>query len=270
MMERQFRRIYRGVYVPPDVTLVPMVKFHGAIKRAGPGAAISGMSAAILHGSRWFDDEFEVEICRNAMGQGRNRGGLRVIRCTLDPGDLTEVNGLPVTTVIRTAYDIGRRPPEWRALGHLDDLVRATGLDVGELWRYIVRHPDMRGVRQIRGLVAHIDPVSESPPESWLRLLIVRDGLPQPESQISLFDDNGHEYARFDLGYRKYRIGIEFDGEEFHSTRDQRAHDESRDARARRAGWEILRVRSGRLREDPSGIADDLRGLMYERGFGRD
>ncbi|HEY9312623.1 hypothetical protein [Williamsia sp.] len=95
-----------------------------------------------------------------------------MVRSDLAPADVTTIDGIPVLSVLRTAYDLGRRPPEWRALGHLDDLLKATGLEVRDLWRYIVEHPGMRGIRQIRGLIPHIDTKSESPPESWLRLLI--------------------------------------------------------------------------------------------------
>lgn len=42
--------------------------------------------------------------------------------------------------------------------------------------------------------------------------------------------DDSRIYARIDLGYEKYQIAIEYDGEDFHSTPEQRAHDAARDA----------------------------------------
>lgn len=238
-----------------------------ALKRAGPGAVISGLSAAILHGIAWFDDDFEVEVCRPATGQGRNRGGIKVVRADLGPGDVTTVDGIPVLSAVRTAYDLGRRTPEWRALGHLDDLMKATGLEVSDLLAYVVAHPAKRGVCQIRGLISHIDTNAESPPESWLRLLMIRGDLPKPEAQIALHDRTGHEFARFDLGYRKYRIGVDYDGEEFHSTAQQRAHDEARDAKAGVMGWVIIRVRAEQLRKDPQDVVDEIWKHLRDRGY---
>ncbi len=264
---RASRRLYRGVHVPPDADIDPGWQMRSALKRAGPGAVISGVTAAILHGIAWYDQDFEVEVCRQATGQGRNRGGIKVVRADLGPGDVTTIDGIPVLSAVRTAYDLGRRPPEWKALGHLDDLMKATGLESSDLWAYIVAHPAKRGVCQIRGLIPHIDTKSESPPESWLRLMMIRGKLPKPESQISLYDPSGHEFARLDLGYRKYRVGIDYDGQEFHSTEWQRAHDEARDAKANKIGWAIIRVRAEQLREDPQEVVNEIWKYLWDRGY---
>lgn len=262
-----FRKLYRGVHVPPDANVDPVWRMRGALKRAGGGAVIAGISAAILHGIAWYEDDFVVEVCRNAKGQGRNRGGINVVRSELEPDDVTVIEGLPVLSAVRTAYDLGRRRPEWRALGHLDDLLGAAGVESRVLWHYVTAHPDTRGVRQIRDLIQYVDTKSESPPESWLRLCLIRGGLPKPESQIALHDTSGQECARLDLGYRRYQIGVEFDGEEFHSNAEQRAHDNSRDAKARRLGWEIVRVRRHDLREDADEIVRRVEKLLWERGY---
>lgn len=188
------------------------------------------------------------------------------MRTDLSLDDVMVIDGRSATTPVRTAYDLGRRPPQWRALGHLDDLVKATDLDVGVLWRYVVEHPGTRGIRQIRELVPHINPLSESPPESWLRLLIVEGGLPRPEAQISVLDDRGHEFARMDLGYRRLKIGIEFDGIEFHETAEQRAHDAARDARLQRMGWVIVRVTGDRMRNESNELLDAIDPHLRDRG----
>jgi hypothetical protein len=98
------------------------------------------------------------------------------------------------------------------------------------LHTYADEHNGHRGIRQLRLLIPLIDGLSESPPESWLRLLTIRADLPTPELQIRVADKTGRIYARIDLGYEKYQIAIEYDGEDFHSTPEQRAHDAARDA----------------------------------------
>jgi hypothetical protein len=258
--------MHRGVRISPAKKLGPLEGIQAAVLRAGPGAVVFGLSAAFLHGVTWYDDESPIEICRNSAGQGRHRGGVRVHRSDLAPADVTTIDGLRVTTPIRTAYDLGRRPPRWRALGHLDDLVKSTGLDVKALWRYVAAHPDTRGIRQIRALIPHIDPASESPPESWMRLLIVEGGLPRPESQIAVHDSDGVEFARLDLGYRRFKLGIEFDGVEFHSSIEQKLHDEQRDRRLARLGWTIIRVTAERLREYPQDLVDEIETALRACG----
>jgi len=266
MMERNYRRLHRGVRIHSTKTLGPLDMIDAALLRAGPSAALSGLSAAFLHGMKWYDDDSPVEISRPPTGQGRCRGGIRVVRADLAPTDITLIDGRRITTALRTAYDLGRRPPRWRALGHLDDLVKATGLDLRLLWRYIVDHPDMRGIRQIRGLMPHIDASSESPPESWLRLLIIDGELPRPEGQVGVLDENGYEFARLDLGYRRFKIGIEFDGIDFHGSVEQKAHDAARDAKLRRLGWINIRVTAERMREEPDDLLREIERHLRERG----
>ncbi|HEY9315213.1 DUF559 domain-containing protein [Williamsia sp.] len=266
MMERNFRRMHRGVLVSSTKTLGPLDLIDAALLRAGPSAALSGLSAAFLHGLSWYDDDSPIEISRHPTGQGRCRGGIRVVRADLAPDDVTIIDGRRVTTAVRTAYDLGRRPPRWRALGHLDDLINATGLDLRVLWRYIVGNPDMRGIRQIRELVPHIDPTSESPPESWLRLLIVDAELPRPESQIWVTDESGYEFARIDLGYRRFKIGIEFDGADFHDSADQMARDAARDAKLQRLGWIMVRVNGERMKDEPEDLLSEIDRHLRDRG----
>ncbi|PYE15120.1 uncharacterized protein DUF559 [Williamsia limnetica] len=266
MMERNHRRMHRGVRVSATKVLGPHDLIDGALLRAGPGAVLSGLSAAFLHGITWYDADSEIEISRHATGQGRCRGRVRVVRSDLSLDDVMLIDGRRVTTPIRTAYDLGRRPPHWRALGRLDDLVKAADIDLPSFWRYVVEHPGTRGIRQIRELIPHIDPLSESPPESWLRLLIVEGELPRPEAQISVLDDNGYEFARMDLGYRRYKIGIEFDGIEFHETAEQRAHDAARDARLSRLGWVVVRVTGDRMRDESDELVNEINQHLRDRG----
>jgi REase_MTES_1575 len=266
MMERNHRTMHRGVRVSTTKVLGPHEMIDGAMLRAGPSAVLSGLSAAFLHGIAWYDTDSDIEISRHSTGQGRCRGGVRVVRSDLSVDDVMLIDGWRVTTPIRTAYDLGRRAPHWRALGHLDDLVKAADIDLDLLWRYVVEHPGTRGIRQIRELIPHINALSESPPESWLRLLIVEGELPRPEAQISVLDDNGYEFARMDLGYRRFKIGIEFDGIEFHETADQRAHDAARDARLRRLGWAIVRVTGDRMRDHSDELLNEINKHLRDRG----
>jgi hypothetical protein len=51
-------------------------------------------------------------------------------------------------------------------------------------------------------------------------------------------DVSGREVYRLDLGYRKRRVGLEYDGLEDHDSDEDRAHDEERRARLEREfGW---------------------------------
>lgn len=242
-------------------------RIYAAWLRAGPDAVVAGMSAAILHGVQYFDRDADVELIRPATGQGRRRNEVRIIRTCLEPADVQTIRGIPVTTPIRTAYDIGRRPPEWRALGRLDDLVRTTGIDLVELWAYIRDRPRRRGIWQIRELIKHIDPASESPGESWLRHVMITRGLPRPQTQIVVQGVTGVVIARLDFGYRRYKLGIEFDGVDFHTAEHQRAADGTRDEQLGQVGWRVVRVVGARLAAEPGAVIEGIAEALRQRGW---
>ncbi|MGU3293263.1 hypothetical protein [Williamsia sp. M5A3_1d] len=265
VVARDYRRVHRGVYIDPGAELAPIDAIRAAWLRAGPGAVVGGVSAAVMYGVSFYRDEGRLELVRCAHGQGRELDHIRVVRTDLDPRDVLTLDGMPVTSPIRTAYDLGRRAPAWSALGYLDALVDATEMDLGQLWRFIVDHPRTRGVRQIRGLVPWIDPKAESFGESWMRLLVLTADLPRPETQVVIRDGSGRKIARFDHAYRAEKIAFEFDGFDHHYSDEQRESDAARDRATAALGWHTERRNSVQLSDDPIGFVTRIERLRDER-----
>lgn len=118
-------------------------------------------------------------------------------------------------------------------------MAHAELVSEGQLRELATRYPGYRWIRQARELIDLMEPRTESPGESWLRLRIVDAGFPRPEAQI-VIEHGGREIYRLDLGYPQLRIGLEYDGVQFHDSPSDRAHDESRrDDLQRRFGWEV-------------------------------
>lgn len=267
-VRRDLTRLHRGVYADPAVSLTATDRIHAAYLSAGAGAVVAGLSAQFLHGVHYPDVDGDVEMIRDLRGQGRRRTGVTFLRTDrLAAEDIVEIAGMPVTSAVRTAYDLGRRRPDWLALGHLDDLARSAELDLAALWAYTRDHPRARGICQLRELVPLVDPLAESPGESWTRLIMHRHGLPRPDSQIEVFDENGVLIARFDLGYRRYKIGIDYDGVEYHSSEEQKLHDHRRDGGVMRRGWIPLRTVAAALSADENGEMAKIRGALERRGY---
>ena len=57
-----------------------------------------------------------------------------------------------------------------------------------------------------------VDGGAESPQETRLRLALVAAGLPVPETQIEFFDEYGSPYIRVDMGWRQWKVAVEYDG----------------------------------------------------------
>ncbi len=90
--------------------------------------------------------------------------------------------------------------------------MHATGLTVGDIEGVAAGHPGVRGLRQLGRTLQLVDAGAESPYESRTRLLLVRAGLPAPETQIEVSDGSGRVFARLDMGWRRWRVAVEYEG----------------------------------------------------------
>jgi hypothetical protein len=149
---------------------------------------------------------------------------------------MTVVHGIRVTTALRTALDLGRLLWRYDALAAIDGFLR-VGVPHELLSAEIGRFRGYRGVRQLRALVPLGDPRAESPAESALRLNWYDAGLPRPELQWWVYDDDGLGLYRLDIALPEALYGVEYDGEEFHTDTEHDA--ERRGWLARERGWHI-------------------------------
>jgi very-short-patch-repair endonuclease len=160
----------------------------------------------------------------------------------LDAAETCVVKGVQVTTPERTAFDIARLLPTDRAIPVLDALANATHVKVADLAAFANARPGARGVRRLRAALPLIDGGAKSPQESRLRLLLVRAGIPAPETQIEFVDRYGIARIRVDMGWRTWRVAVEYDGIQHWADRYQRSWDIDRIAMLEAMGWVVVRV----------------------------
>lgn len=173
-------------------------------------------------------------------GRGRLRNGLADSgERSFRPGDVVEINGLRVTSPIRTAWDLGRNRWTDRSLAALDQMLRLEVFSKEELVRGIARFRRMRWVTVLRVMAPLADGRAESPPESVLRLRWLDCLVFAPTPQVEVWDA-GEFLARLDLANEEWRFGAEYDGIEWHGSPEQQAHDrERRELCEQRADWLI-------------------------------
>lgn len=106
-----------------------------------------------------------------------------------------------------------------------------------------------------------VDGGAESLPESRLRLLLVRGGLPRPETQIEFPELR----IRVDLGWREWQVAVEYDGVQHWNDRRQRSWDIDRIALLEEAGWVVVRV-SAELMSRPEVILERVRNRLRAKG----
>ena len=124
----------------------------------------------------------------------------------------------------------------------MDAVARLGAFSTEELLAGVERYARMRWVTTLREIAPPVDPRSESPAESVLRLRCLQVGEAALEPQVSVVE-NGVEIARLDLANRGLRLAIEYDGAEWHSDPHQREHDRRRrEYLSRVHGWTFVVV----------------------------
>jgi hypothetical protein len=142
--------------------------------------------------------------------------------------------------------DLLRWLPPHEGLALVDAMAARGVVTATALPAAVERFAGAPHVAQARYLAAIVEPLTESPGESWLRLRLVDAGFPRPEAQIAVPDAGTPGHYRLDLGWRRWRLAVEYDGEEFHDSPEQRQRDERRRSDLdRRFGWTALGVGKG-------------------------
>lgn len=169
-----------------------------------------------------------------------------------------------LTSPVRTAYDLARRLDLVEAVVAVDALTNRFGFSLARILELAGRYPRARGRRGLPDVVAHAEPLSESPMETRLRMLIVLSGLPRPVAQRGIADHRARIVAWVDLAYPERRIAIEYDGEE-HFTPRRSMRDTYRYTRLVDLGWRVYRYRARDVYGQPERIVAELRRALTHR-----
>lgn len=121
----------------------------------------------------------------------------------------------------------------------------------------------MPGIRTARMALCDIRPGTDSPPESQLRLILLRAGLPEPQIGYTLHLD-GAFVGTPDLAYVAEKVAIEYEGEGHRLDPDTFANDIDRRERFEEAGWRVVRVTSRHLIA-PRQLSERIRVILALR-----
>ena len=267
---RELRRfheaVYPGVWAPRGVELSPVRRARAAWLWSGRRSVLAGLSASALHGAKWVEPGTPAELVHS----NRRPPQMIVVRGDrLLHGETGRVDGMLVSTAARTAFDLGRRLPVAAAVPRIDALMNATGVSVEEIAAIAAAHRGVRGTRALGESLSLVDGGAESPYESMTRMLLVKNGFPRPQTQIRVLDCNGVVVARLDMGWRQWRVGVDFDGVHHWTDPPQRNRDLERYALLPDLGWTDIRLNSGILHNAPRRFLDRVGAALMARGCPR-
>lgn len=249
----------RALYLPADWEF-DLCGLARALSAATPGAWISHLTAAVLLGlwlPSWFLGCRELHLSKPRTLPPVRRDGVVGHTMLAFDDEVMDWEGIRISTPARTWLDLARMVPLEDLVAVGDQLVRQprSGLEIRtepwatlpQLKSMLLRHPKLQGIVKARLAADLIRSGADSAPETFLRLALTAAGLPEPELQVRL--EPGDDYSpAADLGYRKDRIALQYDGGH-HLTREQQSRDIRRDEAFIAAGWRYFKFN-----------ADDLQG----------
>jgi hypothetical protein len=259
-LRRWHRTIFRDVYVPSRHEITLRDRIEGAWLWSRRRAVIAGVAASALHGAAWVDGDVPVELIWNATRPPR---GVIARDETVADDEVTQVGGVPATTLARTAYDLGRHLLLGQAVARLDALMHATPFSIEDVLLLAKRHGGARRLRRLRAALPLVDGGAASPKETWLRLLLIDAGLPLPATQIPVLDGTW-PVAWVDMGWEEYKVAVEYDGDHHRTDRRVYRKDQRRLRKLEALGWIVIRVIAG---DGPDDILKRVRAALLARGW---
>ncbi|MGH9186417.1 MAG: endonuclease domain-containing protein, partial [Acidimicrobiales bacterium] len=265
-----WRCLARAVYSLRDGPFTWMTRVWAGLLEAGVGSAISHRTAGRLHGLWAFRNHEAIEVIKKG-GRDHDITFGRVHETSiLDPHHVILMEGLPVTSLGRTLFDLAGSPPDhlrgergreiyfkkllsvyndaMKRCGLRLDRVAQVALDLGKRGR--------PGTVLTRELLGAIDP-DEAPTESELEdlfLAVLRAyQVELPVRQKRLGNDEAF-IGRVDFVYVAAKLVVEIDGRGHGAPLDTDA-DSWRDIELNAQGWTVFRFTRRQLLFEPARVA---------------
>jgi hypothetical protein len=249
-----------GIYLTHTGTATSLERMTAALVYAGPGSAITGPAALILHRVR----APQVNVVHVLIPHGRKRRGLdfvQVSRTVRMPGSLLslgEINYVPLARAVADTVcrmqDIG----EVRAV--VADGVQRRKVTVAQLAEELAFGP-VRGSARFRQVLAEVGDGVRSAAEGDLRSLIKRERLPDPMYNPRLYAGDNF-VASPDAWWPDAGVAVEIESRQWHLSPVDWENTLARDARMSACGIIVLHFPPRRLHTEPRGVAGEIRSAL--------
>ncbi|WP_222193644.1 hypothetical protein [Modestobacter italicus] len=229
-----------------------------------PDAAFSHQTAAALLGAP-IAMPSRPHVAMTPRRVLPQHAGLVVHGRRLVTEDVVLHQGLRVTSGAQTFLDVAAVLPPQELVAVGDALLRAGHLDAAGLLARLSRADRVRGVVRARACAPLLTPLAQSRPESVLRYWLLASDLPDPEPQVPVADRWGRVVAHGDLGYREWKLLLEYEGRQ-HADAEQFGRDVDRYSLMAADGWLVLRFARPHLPR-PEVVVDRTRRALLSRGW---
>lgn len=236
----------------------------------------SHVTAAQLHGMPlpWFDDDIKtIHLTRPAGAAQPRRKNVVGHATNLDDAEIMLVGGVPVTTQARTFLDLAPLLTRDQLVAVADFLIcehdrpfeppKFAIVPAATLRRYIQSKHHVRGLTLATAAVGLMRVGVDSPPETQLRLLLRRAGLPEFTTNYAIAGD---PTVWPDVACEEYKTSGQYEGE-IHKTTQKQLYDRNRDNRSAARGWLQVKVYSADMRRGDAHVAEMFRQALRQQGW---
>jgi len=223
-------RLHRGAYVSAKVWaelwsegrhLLRVLAVRAASLGSGP--VFTHASAAVLWGLPLYGSgDPPVQVLVDGRRHSRIESGVVRRDMAVAEMDIEEIDGIRVTSCMRTVFDIARTATRTAAVACADAALRAAAVtrqtmdaDLAATWRaegHALARSGLRGVRQARWVFDFADGRAQLPGESISRVHLHTLGFSRFDLQVPIVGSLGDEYW-LDFAFHGARTFGEFDGE---------------------------------------------------------
>lgn len=228
-----------------------------AARLTWPDAVLALHSAARLHRIPVrLDGRVHVVV-----PHGRpSRGALTPHQYPLDPGDVSTVLGIPVTSPRRTVVDLLGRLPAPACLELLGWVSSRRIVDADELTAWVTSHRRRWGNQARRRAARRLASGAVSPAEERLHQILRRGRVTGWIAGASLLEALGIP-AQADVYFPALRLVLEVDGRQAHGP-DRFQSDRTRQNMLVAAGCTVLRYTWQDLVEHPSAVLTQVQAMI--------
>lgn len=255
----RLHRLHQGVYAAGHTNLSLQGRCLAAVLGCGPSSLLSHFSAGWLLG---LISTRPIPIHVTTPVPRKRRGSVRIHHSrTLIDADRALEQGIPVTSVARTALDLAA-VLRFRSLRRL--IRRSEELEVFDLPDFhsvLARNRGHRGTASLERAIAIYEPprLTRSELERDFLALVEECGLGSP---ITAFNVAGYE---LDIYWPDLRFAVELDVYATHGTHEPFEEDRLRDEDLKLAGIELTRVTGRRFEREPRQVMDRVGRLLDQR-----
>jgi hypothetical protein len=217
---RMLHRVRYGAYVPYSLWEScsaedrHRLRARAVLARAHEATVLTHVSSMVERGvPLWGVPLGVVHTTREQPERaGRRQDDWVPHRGVIGPGDVEVVNGVPISTAARSAFEVTTVVGVEAGLVAVNRLLHMGAMTIEDFRMQMRVHAFWPGSLTANLVARLADGRLESVGEDRFWFVVHQYGLPVPEPQVEVRDERGRLVARVDFAWPELKVFVEFDG----------------------------------------------------------